>query len=287
MAGLAGINCIVMAFNVAASRQNEFRKHKERLGLITTSMHYTTAVKKRFWRMRDWVYTGGRSIALLLGVVILCLTFYCFRTIVENQPNVTRIMNKKDFFLSGIFFPSQPDGITSVNAVKEYQDKYKTHFDIVSLYIPWGDENKCHLPGKTLNSVYKNGSVPMITWEPWESLFKKSIQLTEPGKEKRVLSNIASGVFDTYLGQFAAEVKNLNRPVFIRFAHEADNPFYPWSSKGENTPKDFKNAWRYVHDFFIRNGADNAIWVWNPWKPEAIDSYFPGKDYVDWLGLPI
>ncbi len=284
MAGLAGVNCIIMVFNIAASRQNEFRKHKEHLGLITASIHYTMEVKKRYWRMRNWVYTGGRSIALLLTVVIVCLTFYC-GTALFQTPDQIRKMNKKDYFLSGIFSPLQPGGLTSLRLVKDYEKSYNTHFDIVSFYIPWGDAAQCHLPARLLDSVYQNGSVPMISWEPWESLFVKSAKLTEPDKEEKVFSYITSGTFDNYLGQFAAEVKKLNRPVFIRFAHEADNPFYPWSPKGGNTPEEFKNAWQYVHDFFIHNGADNAIWVWNPWKPEAVNAYFPGKDYVDWIGV--
>lgn len=285
MAGLAGINCIIITFNIAISRQNEFRKHKERLGFITASMYYTTEVKKRYWIMRDWVYSGGRSTALLLSVVIVCLTFYCFSSIYESQPHVISEMNKKDFFLSGIFSPAKPDGLTSLKLVKDYGKRYKVHFDIVSFYIPWGDEDRCHVPAKLLDSVYKNGSIPMITWEPWQSLFSKPIQPGETKKEKKVLSYITKGAFDAYLTQFSGEIKSLNRPVFIRFAHEADNPFYPWSAKGGNTPEEFKNAWQYVHDFFIRNGADNAIWVWNPWKSEAVNAYFPGKDYIDWIGV--
>src|SRR5690606_23550966 len=28
-----------------------------------------------------------------------------------------------------------------------------------------------------------------------------------------------------------------------------------------------------------------VIWVWNPWKAENVERYFPGKQYVDWLGV--
>jgi cellulose synthase/poly-beta-1,6-N-acetylglucosamine synthase-like glycosyltransferase len=285
MAGFAGLNCIIMVFNIAASRQAQLRKNKERLGLLITSMVYMYEVKRRFWRLRSWVCTGARSTAILVSVVIVCLTFYCGRDIFDVQPNLMRMLNKKEFFLSGIFSPVNSDGLTSVRLVKDYQKQYKTHFDIVSFYIPWGDAVQCHLPVKVLDSVYKNNSVPMITWEPWESLFSKRANLTNPLQEEKVLTYIANGVFDEYLEEFATEVKSLNRPVFIRFAHEADNPFYPWSQKGGNSPEDFKNAWKYVHDFFAIKGADNVIWVWNPWRPRAIDSYFPGKEYVDWIGV--
>ena len=287
MAGLAGINCAVLIFNIVAARQNQFRKSKQSGSLITALGYYTTKVKKKYWRMREWVHPSGRSISVLLSVVIVCLTSYCYRAAfnVNSNANLTRLMNKKNFFLSGIFSPVNSNGLTSVPVIQNYQKQYNTHFDIVSFYIPWGDADRCRLPAKILDSVYKNGSVPMITWEPWESLFLNSSHLNKSRKEKKVFFNIKSGAFDSYLKQFATEIKNLNRPVFIRFAHEADNPFYPWSPKGGNTPGDFINAWRYVHDFFTDNGVNNAIWVWNPWKPEAINSYFPGKDYVDWIGV--
>lgn len=285
MAGLAFINCIVMVFNVVASRENEVRKRKEHLGLIVYLLYYITEAKKRFWIMRDWVITGARSTALLLGIVVLCLGFYSSRARFAMKQNVINQMHNHNIFLSGIFFPQQSKGLTSLQLVKDYQNLYKTHFDIVSFYIPWGDADQCYLPVKLLDSVYENGSVPMITWEPWESLFLKSEKVDEPDKEKKVFNNITSGAFDAYLYRFAMQVKSLNRPVFLRFAHEADNPFYPWSPTGGNTPKDFKNAWKYVHNYFSRNGVYNAIWVWNPWKPDEINSYFPGNNYVDWIGV--
>jgi len=285
MAGFAALNCVIMVFNIAASRQNQLRRHKGRLTLISRWLYYTNEVKKIFWVARDWVYTGGRSIALLLSVVILSLSFYCFRATFETQPNMQRLMNKKEFFLTGIFSAGKSNGLTSVSEVKSYEKNYNTHFDIVSFYMAWGDGNNSLLPASVMDSVYNNGSIPMITWEPWQSRFAKSAELNEPGKEKKVFANITHGVFDNYLEKFVTQIKSLNKPVFIRFAHEADNPFYPWSSKGGNTPEEFKAAWMYVHDFFSQRQANNVVWVWNPWKPEAVDAYFPGKDYVDWIGV--
>src|SRR5690606_20109932 len=91
--------------------------------------------------------------------------------------------------------------------------------------------------------------------------------------------------YDTYLATFSGQVKSLNRPVFIRFAHEADNPQYPWSAVGGNTADEFKAAWQYVYRYFQNNHVENVVWVWNPWKAAAVDAYFPGEAYVDWIGV--
>ena len=285
MAFLAGLNCLFMAFNIAASRQHAFRKYKEQFRLLRVSMSRLSEVKRKFWTMRRRIYTGLRSSALLLTVFMICLTGYLMKAKTEIQEYKMLPINKHDIFLSGIFAPQQSNGLTSIKLVKDYQSAYKTHFDIVSIYIPWGDEEKCNLPQKLIDSIYQNSSTPMITWEPWESLFQKSSGGDTLRNEKKVFSHITNAVFDDYLLKFSNQIKALKRPVFLRFAHEADNPFYPWSAKGNNTPEEFKNAWKYVHDFFSRNGAYNVIWVWNPWKATAINAYFPGEDYVDWVGV--
>src|SRR5690606_28391020 len=140
---------------------------------------------------------------------------------------------------------------------------------IISFYIPWGEEEHCYVPKNVMDSVYTNGSIPMISWEPWQNLFKKNLNL----EDKKVFIRIVSGEYDLYLQRFADQIKALNRPVFIRFAHEFDNPFYPWSERGNNTAEEFKAAWKYIHDFFEDNTTSNVVWVWNPWKEKSVKAY--------------
>lgn len=54
----------------------------------------------------------------------------------------------------------------------------------------------------------------------------------------------------------------------------------------------YVGAWRHVVDIFREEGATNAMWVWNPhdrsypdftWNDPHL--YYPGDDYVDWVGL--
>ncbi|MDZ7847345.1 MAG: glycosyl hydrolase [Owenweeksia sp.] len=72
----------------------------------------------------------------------------------------------------------------------------------------------------------------------------------------------------------------------MRFAHEPDNPAYPWSSAGgKYGPGAFVKPGSIFHALFAKVGADNVIWVWNPWHPGAVEDYFPGEEYIDWVGL--
>ena len=71
----------------------------------------------------------------------------------------------------------------------------------------------------------------------------------------------------------------------LRFAHEFDNPAYPWSESGGNTPDDFISAWRHMVNHFDSLGVGNVAWIWNPWEEEGLEKYYPGDEYVDWIGV--
>jgi hypothetical protein len=122
----------------------------------------------------------------------------------------------------------------------------------------------------------------MITWEPWLNSFQKDIK-----DGKHVFELIGEGYFDSYISNFSEKLKNLKRPVFLRFAHEFDNPFYPWYLEGTEASSKFKKAWIHAYEIFQKNGVTNVIWIWNPWKSNNVESYYPGEEYVDWIGVDI
>ena len=62
---------------------------------------------------------------------------------------------------------------------------------------------------------------------------------------------------------------------------------YPWFTEDSDAGEWFKKAWVHVYEIFKNHNANNVIWVWNPWKSENIVDYYPGKEYVDWLGIDI
>jgi len=285
MAGFAGLNCIILSFTIVASRQSQFRKLKRKVPVLNSTMSYVSEFKARFWKLRRKIYSGVRSTALMITTLIVCGAIYFVNTRSGNEVKPLPYNYNKDIFISGIFAPAKSNGLTSLKLVKQYEIQSKLHFGIVSLYIPWGDHAESMLPNSLIDSIYKSNAIPMISWEPWQSLFDKVKSFEEGQKEEKVFSRILKGDYDDYLSTFSKQIKSLKRPVFIRFAHEADNPQYPWSAKGGNSAEEFKDGWKYVHDYFNKNGAYNAIWVWNPWKSDAVSGYFPGRPYVDWIGV--
>ncbi|MFF6955503.1 glycosyl hydrolase [Streptomyces sp. NPDC008317] len=131
---------------------------------------------------------------------------------------------------------------------------------------------------------YKQGAVPLLTWEP----FAKSRAADQP---EYSLKKIASGSFDSYVIRFARQVKAAGQPIALRFAHEMNGDWYPWSEKNSgNSRGDYVKAWRHIHDLFQAVGATEVIWVWSPnalrgARGVPLKPLYPGDSYVDWIGV--
>lgn len=132
-------------------------------------------------------------------------------------------------------------------------------------------------------AIANRGSIPMLTWEPWNPTCGCADQ---PAYSDAA---IAGGAFDEYLARFAGQVKAWGRPMWIRFAHEMNGSWYPWSvGVNGNTASQYVAAYRHVVDVFRGIGATNVKWVWNPnvlLGSENLAAMYPGDAYVDWVGI--
>src|SRR5207237_3447208 len=131
------------------------------------------------------------------------------------------------------------------------------------------------------------GSVPMITWEPWVVDFDERIRKNLPHiaeREYGSLGAIARGEYDFYIVPWAKGAAAFGKPLFLRFAHEMNDPYrYPWGPQN-NTKEEHIAAWRHVRERFERAGARNVIWTWSPHVAYPYwDTYYPGSQYVDWV----
>jgi len=133
-------------------------------------------------------------------------------------------------------------------------------------------------------AAHERGVSFMVTWQPWNSRKGKAPQ------KAFALNYIAKGKYDAYIGLWAKQIKLFKYPVYIRFAHEMNGPWYPWgASDAKKSAKLYVAAWRHVHDIFVQAGATNAMWVW---APNAVKSgsqlplkpFYPGDAYVDYVG---
>jgi len=140
-------------------------------------------------------------------------------------------------------------------------------------------------PLALMQEVDRHGSIALLTWEPWTSEFTKNAGRTQDAV-RTDLGEVAAGRYDSYIRAWAREAVMFGKPFFLRFAHEMNNPQYPWSVQAGNSPADFIAAWRHVWRLFKDEGANNVIWVWSP-KREAPRELYPGGQYVDWIGTGV
>jgi len=187
-------------------------------------------------------------------------------------------------FYVGIYEP-ELDEKNIHNRLDKIEGKLGADFRIVSIYQNWGPQSLEDFPEPLLNEIWHRDAIPLITWEPWTHTFPEYRNHPDLGKNRKVFAAILRGAFDAYIETYAAKLRDLGEPVLLRFAHEPDNPRYPWSYSGGNTLEEYLQAWDYVVASFDRIGASNVGWVWNPWEEDAIEDYFPGYDVVDWIGV--
>jgi beta-mannanase len=104
------------------------------------------------------------------------------------------------------------------------------------------------------------------------------------------LANIIAGHFDAYITKWAQDSKAWGHPYFLRFAHEMNGNWYPWSEQvNGNRAGQYVQAYRHVHDIFSAQGATNVTWVWSPDVvyngSTPLSELYPGSSYVDWIGM--
>ncbi len=173
--------------------------------------------------------------------------------------------------LTGAFLADVP----TAEAIDNFRTDYGKKPFFVLLFLDWGkfpDEN-------VIRDVYENGSVLMITWEPWSAAAKEGIDY----------KGLPQGRYDSYLREFAIHLKRIGKPVFLRFAHEMNGDWYPWSAQ-KIGGKEYQRIFRYVHEIFDREAVNNVRWVFsiNAEDVPVTNRYFvcyPGDRYVDYIGL--
>jgi hypothetical protein len=197
---------------------------------------------------------------------------------------------KPDRLLFGAYDGSLPE---SFQGIDDLESRLHYRFPIVSVYQAWGDRpDEERFPVRTLETIDRLGSVPMVTWEPWVKDFDASLRPNLPPvaeREYASLAAIARGDYDFYVTQWAADAARYGKPLLLRFAHEMNDPYrYPWGPQNGNRPADFIAAWKHVHLIFQKMNAANVLWVWSPHiSMPWFEYYYPGPEWVDWVGTGI
>jgi beta-mannanase len=145
---------------------------------------------------------------------------------------------------------------------------------------------------QTLDGIRSRNAIPEITWQSTDSADSSTVYATHA---------IAAGTYDSYINQYAAGLASYSNshggaPLLLRFDHEMNGWWYPWSTgpgptgTPASTTADYIAAWKHVHQLFVNNGATNVRWVFCVSNDQSsyaslVSANFPGASYVDWLAF--
>jgi hypothetical protein len=206
------------------------------------------------------------------------------------------------------FAPTTFDDIVDASEVTTFQKLVRRKVTIAAWSISWHDGLR--FPTSDVQALWRVGYVPQIRLFNWPVQdYAPVSQPLPPGPIAN--SDIAAGKHDTELRRFAAAARATNIP--IEFDYDAEmQAAHPWGGRfdGGGTatgygdpgwpdgPEHYRDAYRHIIDIFRQEGATNVTFIfqtntidggyatggyWEPW--EAMKFYYPGDEYIDWLGL--
>ncbi len=203
------------------------------------------------------------------------------------QENPQLLMKPKEILL-GAF---DNESTESFETICDFEDSLETTLPLIHIYTAWGTRPDEGFPATQVKAIVAMGSLPVITWEPWLTDFDPQdypkIRKADV-RDVHGLADIAYGLYDPYIKAWAKEASDIGKPIFLRVGHEMNDPYrYPWGPQN-NTPKEFKDAWRHIRNVFNGVGAKNVIWIWSPHPAYGFfDAYYPGDQYVDFVGVSV
>jgi len=148
-----------------------------------------------------------------------------------------------------------------------------------SFYLAWGDA----FPSAEIARA-GGRRILALSWEPY----------LKAAPARSLLGEIAAGRHDAYMRAMAAAIKAYGGPVLLRWGHEPNGDWYPWSGAANiNRPGVYAADWRRMAGI-IRAGAPNARLVFSvnsEDRPDAawnrFERYYPGDAYVDAVGIDL
>jgi hypothetical protein len=159
-----------------------------------------------------------------------------------------------------------------------------------------------HFPLSAVQEIHQAGKTPFIRMMARTSLEQN---VADPNYS---LQNIIDGQFDNDLLQWFSQASATGFPMLIEFGTEVNGEWFPWNGLynggGVTTgygdpaladgPERFVAAYRHIIDLSRQAGANNLTWFFHLdsyGQPEIawndFENYYPGDDYIDWIGVSV
>jgi len=227
------------------------------------------------------------------SILILLISGFC----IFSQSKQTKLLPPEE----GIYHTAFSTMFSSSNNVSANEVPYFEN--LVGRKIVWLNFSNdwfsgIKFPLESVKNIYSCGALPSIRLLPWITYDKNDRTYS--------LNKIVKGDFDKELRQWAKDLRSSDIPVLLDFAGEPNGDWFPWSGvlngagktdgygdkKLADGPELYRDAYRHIIDIFNSEKVTKATWVFHVnavGAPEAdwnsIVNYYPGDDYIDWLGF--
>lgn len=197
-------------------------------------------------------------------------------------------------------FSEYEQEIVTEEKIKEFETLAGKRLTWVYFSDDWS--SGISFPSEEVNLINGMGRVPFIRMMAWSAY---QIEGEDPVYK---MQSIIDGDFNAEITQWALDAKATNKPMMIEFGTEVNGDWFPWNGRwnGGGTiteygdpelpdgPERFRDAYRHIIDLFRAQNVTNVTWAfhvnaisipdesWNNMK-----AYYPGDDYIDWIGISI
>lgn len=213
-----------------------------------------------FWKKAFQAFSG-RNFCVAIIISFFGLLLFPSSAASLSQEDLSGYTNAKYEPLQGIYLGAYIDQAYWISRdIQAFNERVGKDHASFFRYASYGQP----FPEKWVAEVAAAGAVPQIAWEPNKGL--------EPVQD------------DEYLRRFARQAGEAGVPIFLRFASEMNGDWCAYSGD----PELYIEKWRLVHRVMAEE-APNVAMVWtvftNP--QDNILRYYPGDEYVDWVGVNI
>jgi len=224
--------------------------------------------------------------------------------LVASQP----VFNGTDPILvpvAGIYHAAIPDfggteDMVTANRIGNFEDLVNKPLAWVYFSNNW--VNGIQFPLTAVNSILALNRTPFIRMMPRS-------HFDEGGPDPvYTMQRFLDGGFDADLMQWCMDAAATDAPLLVEFGTEVNGNWFPWNGQynggGNSTgygdpgladgPERFRDTYRHIIDLCDNAGANNITWFFhvdaysqpeNSWN--NMSNYYPGDEYIDWLGLSV
>jgi len=155
-------------------------------------------------------------------------------------------------------------------------------------------------PKADIDAVVRSGATPYVRLMP------RSDEIQGHAEQMFSMQHIIDGMFDEALRRWAQAAKRDGIALLMDFAVEANGDWFPWSGVFNGAagtdgygdpnypdgPERYRDAYRHIINIFREENVTNVTWFYHfnlaslpdePWNQPMY--YYPGDDYIDWVGF--